>query len=156
LNDGKKKAASGTGRVISRFNLYWDNDIAIHVGPGATRKSSVNDTVHGNRRFGYRVGCTCSATSKISIEKTLITGSGAYGVLVKSGGEARLSYASMSGNTVANTKGNVSKEPAGSVNGKPPGYISVSASSGNDFLRISPSSYQYTAGPGGMPIGARY
>ena len=41
------------------------------------------------------------------------------------------------------------------VNHVAPSYLSTSTSS-PDFLRIAPTSFQYTAGSGGKPVGARY
>ena len=156
LNDGVKRRSAGSGRLTSRFNLYWANGIGITVSKGSTHKVSEHDTFHANKRFAARVGCKCSTvTAELRIEQGIVSGSGEYGVFGRSGGRATLAYVGLNGNGAANTKGKVTIDPSGSTNAMPPDFLSLNSSNA-DFLRIAQSSYQYTAGPSSSPIGARF
>ena len=63
-----------------------------------------------------------------------------------------MSYVGLSANTLGSTKGSPSKT---AVNTKAAGYLSTTEGASN-YLKIAPSSYQYTAGPSASPVGARY
>jgi len=83
---------------------------------------------------------------------SLVTHNGKYGVLVASGQHVQLSHVGLASNHAGAMSGPVTKSH---LNTKRAGYLSVEAASA-DFLRIGATSFQYTAGTGGQPVGARY
>lgn len=153
FHDGNFSSAAGSGSAVSTHNLYWDNGVGILVAQGSTNKRFVLDTIYGNRTDGIKVGCGCSTRrASVSIERSLITNNAGFGLRLLPGHRATLSYVGLS----TNADGNISGSPGKShVNTRGAGYRSQVAGT-DDFLRIRPASYQYTAGPSGTPIGARY
>jgi hypothetical protein len=71
---------------------------------------------------------------------------------VAAGQSVKLSYSGLPSNRFGAVSGPADKDH---LNTKPAGYLSLDPGNG-DFLFIGPSSFQYTAGSGGNPVGARY
>lgn len=142
---------SGAGRVSSSYDLIWANGLGVMVDVGSTNKTVTHDTIFANKGDGLRVGGANSGAT-ITISSTIITNNGGYGLLLVAGNRAPTSYCDFYSNGKSPTSGS----PALShVNYRSPGYLSTTPADAT-FLRISTSSYQYTAGPSGAPIGARY
>jgi hypothetical protein len=153
ISDGASSAAAGTGSFLGAHNLYWDNGVGIRVHPGSTNKTFDRETVYANKGSGIWAGCTCSAArSSVTIGRSLVTNNAAFGVRADPGADLHVSSAGLTGNASGATSGTVVKY---AVNTQAAGYLSRDPAS-VDFLRINTSSYQYTAGPAGEPIGARY
>jgi hypothetical protein len=152
LRDGVASRFYGSGSWLGRFNVYWHNGVGIYVATGSTNKTFEHETVYDSVHAGVQVGCTCGMTASITIRESLVTHSGSYGVLVAAGQHVRLSYVGLPMNRFGGVSGAATKDH---VNTKRPRYLSLDSTSA-DFVRIGPSSFQYTAGPSSMPIGARY
>ena len=152
LRDGVAAASSGTGSMTFSFNLYWNNEYGIRVHEGSTNKVFRHETVYDNRRNGFLVGCTCGPRSEVTVEESLVTHNGGYGIVVAPGQTVRLRFVGLSANHGGNVQGPATKYR---LNGKRAGYLSADPAS-NQFVQISTTSYQYTAGPSASPIGARY
>lgn len=153
LRDGVAKAAWGSGSLLASHNVYWDNGTGIRVAPGSTNKTFEHETVFGGGGNGLEVGCACSgATARVTLRDSLVTHNGRYGVVVGPGHRATLAYVGYGSNASGPLSGSASRTK---VNTRKPGYLSQDAAAA-DYLRIGPASYQYTAGPGASPIGARY
>lgn len=151
--DGSPSPSDGIGSLASTFNLYWGNGIGILVDHGSMNKGFNHDTVFANDSVGFKVGCGCNlASAEVTIKNSLITTNGGWGIQVLGGGRANLSYSGLSANASGATSGRVTRAV---VNTRPAGYLTTAPSS-PDFLRIATSSYQYTAGVGGSPVGAKY
>lgn len=151
--DGSPNPADGTGSMTSSFNLYWGNGLGILVDRGSTNKAFVHDTIFDNDTVGMKVGCGCStAAAEAIIKSSLITHNGGWGIQVLGRGRASVSYTGVSRNGAGAISGKATKT---AVNTKAPGYLSADPSD-PAFLMIGAGSYQYTAGPNGSPIGARY
>lgn len=154
FRDGALRASSGTGKVTASFNLYWANGMGIGVDPGSVNKVLSHETVYGSAGAGIKVGCGCSSRlASAKITATLSTNNGSYGVYVLPGHRATVSYVGVHGNPSGGVIGSGAARTA--VNTRAPGYLSLVEAS-TDFLRVGSGSYQYTAGPGGTPIGARW
>lgn len=153
FHDGSFSSSAGSGSALSTKNLYWDNGVGIFVAEGSTNKRFVLETVFDNHTDGIKVGCGCSTRrAGASIERTLVTNNGDFGVRLLPGHRASLFYVGIS----ANADGHISGRPGKShVNTRGAGYRSMTPGTA-DFLRIRPASYQYTAGPSDTPIGARW
>ena len=95
-------------------------------------------------------------SARLTLSRSLVTHSAGAGIYVARGGVLDLRYTGIdrNGDPGIVRYGSVTVDKV-AVNTEPPGYLSRSAGH-HDFLRISPSSYQYTAGPDDTPIGARY
>lgn len=143
---------SGAGRMTASHDLIWWNGIGVMVDRGVSNKTLSHETIHGNRLDGVKVGGYKVAKSSIAISESLITSNGNFGVWLVTGNSATLRYSGVSANVKGNLSGSVAKT---AVNSQPAGYLSTTASS-PDFLKITSTSYQYRAGIGGKPIGARY
>jgi hypothetical protein len=153
LRDGVADRRSGTGSLHASFNLYWDNEIGIRVHSGSTNKTFEHETVYENRTSGFVIGCDCaSARTEVAVSEGLVTHNGAYGIWIAPGQDVRLRYLGISSNKSGAVLGSASKTR---VNTRAAGYLSRDPATG-DFLKIGPSSFQYTAGVDGKPIGARY
>jgi Right handed beta helix region len=150
--DGAYGSSTGAGRMRSDYDLIWGNGIGIQVSRASTNKTIAHATVHGNDAEGIKVGEANVTGSKATISASLVTNNGGYGLWLVTGSNASVSYTGFSGNILGSIKGSPSKV---AVNTKPAGYLSTSPTN-SAYLRISSSSYQYTAGSGGSPIGARY
>ena len=90
----------------------------------------------------------------VALSNSLVTNNSGNGVLVSKQGTLDLAYCGISGNTV-NVRVDHGHLTQANINNQPAGYLSTLPSS-TDFLRIDAGSYQYTAGPGGTPIGAKF
>jgi hypothetical protein len=143
---------SGAGRLTSTRNLYWDNGIGVMAGLGLTNKVLDHDTVYWNRTDGVRVGGSVSNPTGLSIKGSLITHNRQYGIWLQAGGSASLADTGLYGNVKGHIVGSPSKS---NVNTQQPGYLSTSVSHAG-FLTVASTSYQYTAGAGSTPIGARW
>jgi hypothetical protein len=153
LRDGVSAASSGTGSMTFSFNVYWDNDIGIRVNEGSTNKAFHHETVYDNRSSGVFIGCDCpSARAEVDLEESLVSHNGGYGIRIAPGQTVHLRYVGVMSNKSGGVLGSASKYR---MNSKPAGYLSRDPGS-SQFVRISTTSYQYTAGPSASPIGARY
>ena len=142
----------GAGRLTVTRDVYWGNGTGIMVSQGSTNKTISLTTVHGSYADGIRVGVVNKATSRLTLTRSLVTNNGGYGLWLVSGSSATVGYTGLSANHLGSIKGTPTKS---AVNTKAAGYLSTTTTS-PAFLVIATSSYQYTAGPGGTPIGARY
>ncbi len=136
----------------SEFDTIWGNGIGIMVSRATSNKTIVHATIHGNDDEGIKIGEAGKTGAKVTITETLISNNGGYGMWLVGGSSATVKYTGLAANAVGSIKGSPSKT---AVNTKPAGYASTTASN-SKFLYIQPSSYQFTAGPTGGPIGARY
>ena len=154
FRDGVLRAASGTGRVIASYNLYWANEAGIGVDPGSVNKVFRHETVYASSGAGIKVGCGCSSReARVTITSSLVTHNGTYGVYVLPGHHASVSYVGVPSNPSGGVKGSGATRTA--VNSQPAGYLSVNEASAN-FLKVGQGSFQYTAGPDHSPIGASW
>jgi Right handed beta helix region len=149
--DGAKGSSGGAGSMRSDYDLLWDNGIGIMVSFASKNKSISHATIHNSVAEGLKVGDANKTAATVAVTSSLFTSNGGYGVWLVTGSSLKLSYSGLSGNSLGATKGSISKT---SVNTKPPDYLSTTT--GTNHLRISTSSYQYTAGYQRRPIGARY
>lgn len=152
LRDGVNQRSDGKGSLLARYNIYWRNGVGIYVHPGSTNKTFEHETVYDSSGAGIQVGCSCGSAASATIRASLITHGGSYGVLVAAGQTVRLSYVGLPSNRSGSLAGPADKDH---LNTKPAGYLSLDPGSGA-FLQIAHSSFQYTAGSGKTPIGARY
>jgi hypothetical protein len=143
---------SGAGRMTASYDLIWWNGIGVMVDRGVTNKTLAHETIHGNKGEGIKVGGYKVAKSTITVSDSLVTSNNGYGLWLVTGNGASLRYTGLHGNVRGNITGSPSKW---AVNHQAPAYLSTATSS-PDFLRIARTSYQYTAGPAGKPVGARY
>lgn len=150
--DGAKGASAGDGAMRSDYDILWGNGIGIMVSGGSSNKTISHATIHDNDGDGVRVGESGKAAASVTFNDSLITGNGGYGMWLVTGNKATVRYTGIHGNGDGSIKGSPSKT---AVNTKAPDYVSTSPSS-SGYLRISSSSYQYTAGPNKTPIGARW
>jgi hypothetical protein len=150
LYDGRN--GSGAGRLTSSRNLYWDNGIGVMADLGLANKVLDHDTVWWNRTDGVRVGGSASKPTGLTIKGSLITHNRQYGVWLQAGGSASITYTGLYGNV----KGSIVGSPSSAhLNTQPPGFLSTSTADPG-FLTVASDSYQYTAGAGSTPIGARW
>jgi hypothetical protein len=143
---------SGGGKVVSTRDLVTGNGLGVRVDRGSTAKLLLLDTINGNRSDGIRVGLAGAKYASVSVQRTLITGNRGYGIDVRRGNRAYLGYAGIRGNRLGGAHGRITKK---AVNTRPTGYLSTT-STDPTYLQISTTSYQYSAGPNGTPIGARW
>ena len=122
------------------------------VSQASTNKTIAHATIHDNTGDGIRIGVANKTASKATVTDTLVTNNGGYGLWLVTGSSASVSYSGFSGNKLGSIKGSPTKT---AVNTQAAGYLSTSPSN-SKFLQISTSSYQYTAGHSGTPVGARY
>lgn len=152
LRDGVADRRDGTGSLSGRYNVYAANGVGIRVHPGSTNKSFDHETVYGSTGFGIQIGCGCSSSSSsVRIATSLVTHNGSYGIRIAPGQDVHISYLGLPSNASGATSGSVVRDH---LNARAAGYLSRDPRS-SDFLRIGPASFQYTAGPGTTPIGAR-
>lgn len=150
LYDGVYGTGSGTLSVTK--DLYWANGYGVMVSRGSSNKTISQSTIYSNLSDGIRVGEAGNPAAKLTVSKSLITNNGGYGLWLVTGSSTTLSYVGFTGNALGSIKGTPSKT---GVNTQSAGYLSTTPSSSN-YLRISTSSFQYTAGPSHTPLGARY
>lgn len=150
--DGASDAAGARGIMSSNYDVLWGNGIGIQVGVWSRNKTISHATVYANKDDGIRVGVNSTMPATAAVTSSLLTSNGGYGLCAVIGNSATLTYSGVSGNALGARKGSVS---TASVNTKPAGYASTDPTSGS-YLVISATSYQYTAGPSGTPVGARY
>lgn len=150
--DGAYGSTTGAGRMRSDYDVLWGNGIGIQVSRASTNKIIAHATIHDNVGDGLKIGESNVTGAKATVTATLVTANGGYGLWLVTGSSATVSYSGFSGNALGSIKGSPSKT---AVNTQAAGYLSTTPSNGS-FLKISSSSYQYTAGSGGAPIGARY
>jgi parallel beta helix pectate lyase-like protein/S-layer family protein len=143
---------SGAGRLTSQRNLYWDNGIGVMLDRGTTNKTLDHDTIWWNRGEGVKIGGYQVAPSSVTLKNSLVTSNRSYGIWLVTGNTASISYTGHYANTGGSLISGASKT---AVNTQPPGYLST-ASADPGFLTVASSSYQYTAGASGEPIGARW
>jgi hypothetical protein len=109
--------------------------------------------VYENRSGGFVIGCSCGpAPTEVTVSESLVTHNGGYGVLIAPDQDVRLRYLGVSSNEKGGISGAASKTR---INTRAAGYLSRDPAT-DEFLKIGPSSFQYTAGIDGKPIGARY
>jgi hypothetical protein len=142
---------SGGGDVTSRHDLIWGNGIGVMVDRGSRNKHLSYDTIYANAGHGMLVAGRNNG-ARTTVSCTLLTHNRGFGVMVRNGGWATLSHTGVSANDDGQLSGPMSRT---AVNHQAAGYLSKLPSSAN-FLRISHESFQYTAGPSGTPIGARW
>jgi hypothetical protein len=150
--DGANGSSGGAGSMRSDYDVLWNNGTGIGVARGSTNKTISHATVHGSVGDGVKIGESGQTAASATIRDSLITGSDGYGLWLVTGSKATLSYVGFYDNLDGHIKGSPGRT---GTNTKPPGYLSMSPSNAS-FLRISTTSYQYTAGHSGGPIGARY
>jgi hypothetical protein len=150
--DGANGSGGASGTMQSSYDVLWGNGIGVKVGQYSTHKTIAHVTVNGSGTDGIRVGENSSLRASANITAALLTGNGEYGLCVITNSTASLSYTGLSGNGLGPVKGVVQ---ASALNTHSAGYQSAVPGS-PDYLKITTSSYQYTAGPSGTPIGARY
>lgn len=155
--DGRYSAAAGSGNMLARRNLYWNNYIGVMVDKRTSNKVLAYETIFRNTLNGLNVNGRGVGTS-VKVIKSLITDNGKFGALVSKAGLLYLRYAGLPANAVRAIRvagGTLKPTKRHYRNTRPAGYLSTKPSSA-DFLRISSSSPQFAAGPNGRPIGARY
>ncbi len=142
----------GSGSIVSRHDLIWGNGTGVRVDRGSTNKILRLDTIYKNQQDGIQVGLGGGVYAHVLLKRTLVTHNGGYGVNVRGGSKAALRYVGLRGNGAGAYRGTVSRK---AVNKWAPRYRS-SVPGDTLFLRISSTSKDYTAGPHGKPIGARW
>jgi Right handed beta helix region len=143
---------SGSGKIVSRHDLIWGNGTGVRVDRGSTNKILKMDTIYGNLHDGVQVGLGGGAYAHVLLKRTLVTNNRGYAVNVRGRSTAALKYVGLRANSGGAYRGTVSRK---AVNHWAPKYLSrMKADPG--FLRISKTSRDYTAGPHGKPIGARW
>lgn len=152
LRDGVTDRSDGRGSLVAQYNVYADNGTGIYVAPGSSNKTFAHETVYDSAGSGISVGCSCAAPAGMTMTDSLVTHNGKYGVLVASGQHVKLSHVGLASNHAGSMSGPATKSH---LNTKRAGYLSLVDASA-DFLRIGSTSFQYTAGVGGQPVGARY
>lgn len=143
---------SGSGRLTSDHNLYWDNGIGVMVDRGTSNKVLDHDTVWWNRGEGVKIGGYQVAVSSITITHTLVSANRSYGIWLVTGNTLAIDHSGLNGNTGADMLGSPA---ATAVNYQAPGYLST-APADPGFLTVSSASYQFSAGVGGTPVGAKW
>ena len=143
---------TGGGHLTATKDTYWGNGTGVMVSRASTNKTLSQVTIHDNDADGIRVGESGNPAAKLTVTKSLVTSNGGYGLWLVTGSYTTLSYVGFAGNASGSIKGTPSKT---GVNTQAAGYLSTTPSNAN-YLKISTSSYQYTAGPSHTPIGARY
>ena len=144
---------NGSGSATSSHDLIWANGLGVMVDRGSTNKKLDHDTIYGNKGDGIHVGSAYqAAVASVTVSASIVSGNGGYGIWSIPGNQATLSHDALPANTNGALRGSVA---ATAVNYKAPTFVST-ISSDPAFLQISSRSYQYTAGPGKSPIGARY
>lgn len=153
LFDGK--FGTGGGALVAHHNLYWDNRIGVVVDYGSRNKTLHHETIYASRDRGVVVNGR-GTSARLTLSKSLVSHTVGAGIYVARGGILELRYVGhdRNGEDGIVRYGSVKVSSVG-LNRQPPGYLSRSASH-QDFLRIAPTSFQYTAGPDNTPIGARY
>ena len=152
LRDGVNDPRLGSGSLLASHNVYAGNGVGIQVAAGSSNKVFEHETVYDSDGAGWQIGCGCSYRARVTIRDSLATHNGGYGIAVSSGQDVTVSHVGLASNRRGPLSGPAQKT---AVNTRSPGYMSRDPGH-VDFLRISPTSYQYTAGPNGTPIGARY
>ena len=152
LFDGAHGSTAGAGTLRSDYDVYWRNGIGVMAGRGTSNKAVYHATIFDNRSDGVRVGESSQARATFKLATSIVTHNDGYGIWLVTGNTAAVNYVGLSSNTLGSIKGTPSKV---GVNTKAPGYLSTTVGS-SSFLRIGTSSYQYTAGPSGTPLGARF
>ena len=142
----------GAGKVTVTKDTYWGNGTGVMVSQGSTNKTISQTTIHGSYADGLRVGVVNLPAARLTLSRSLVTGNGGYGMWLVTGSYATVSYTGFPGNKLGSIKGSASKT---AVNTQAAGYLSTTTTSPT-FLKISTTSYQYTAGPSRTPVGARY
>jgi parallel beta-helix repeat protein len=154
LYDGAYGAAAGAGNMLSSHNLVWGNLVGVFVDKNSSNKAFQYETIFDNETGGLTVNGRYVGGTDVILSNSLVTNNSGVGVLVSKEGTLDLEYCGVSGNT-ANVKVDKGHLTQANVNSQPAGYLSTLSSSAQ-FLMIDASSYQYTAGPGGTPIGAKF
>ena len=142
----------GSGKATSSHDLMWGNGMGVMVDLGSTNKTLDHDTIDGNAGDGVRVGGYQVAAASVTLSNSIVTNNGGYGIWIVTGNKATLSYDDFYANKSGASYGTGSLT---AVNYKQPSFLSTIYPDAT-FLQIGTSSYQYTAGPSGSPIGARY
>lgn len=148
FRDGSPSPSGGSGSMTSRYNLWWGNGVGILVDAYSTNKTFSHDTIFDNHTMGMIVGPGGEAI----IKSSLITHNGRWGLQVQPRGRVSISHTGLPSNASGAISGTASRK---AINTSPAGYMTLDSSHAS-FLRIKAGSYQYTAGPSGTPIGARY
>ena len=143
---------SGAGTLTSSYDVFWDNGIGVMADRGTSHKTLDHDTIHDNRGEGIKIGGYKVAPASVSVRDSLVTANGSYGIWLVTGNTLALSYTGLNGNAGADVLGSASTSH---VNHQPPGYLST-ATDDPGYLVVASTSYQYSAGPVGDPIGARW
>jgi hypothetical protein len=154
LYDGAYGATAGAGKMQASHNLLWGNLVGVYVDKNSSNKVFQYETIFDNEIGGFTVNGRDVGGTDVSLSNSLVTNNSGNGVLVSKEGTLDLDYCGVSGNTV-NVRVDHGHLTQANVNNQPAGYLSTLMSSA-DFLLIDASSYQYTAGPGGTPIGAKF
>ncbi len=143
---------SGAGTMTASYDRIWGNGMGVMVDRGSSNKKLIHETIDGNAGDGIHIGGYQVTPASATITDSLITRNGGFGLWLVTGNSAVVAYTGLH----ANSRGAISGTPTKTaVNTNAPGYVSVDPVS-SEHLRISSTSYQYTAGPSWMPIGARY
>lgn len=150
--DGANGSSAGAGSMHMSYDRVWANGIGIEVGRGSTNKHVSHATVYDNVGTGVRIGEGGQTGANAAVGDSLVTHNGGYGLEVVSGNKGSVSYTGFSLDALGATRGTMTKT---GINTKAAGYLSTTTSS-VDFLRIATTSYQYTAGSKGGPVGAKY
>jgi hypothetical protein len=152
LRDGVASRSDGIGSLVGRYNVYSRNGTGIIVARGSTNKTFEHETVYDSVGNGVEVGCGGCATSEMDMTDSLISHNGRYGLVIGPGQDAQVSYVGLPSNRSGSVSGPAAKAH---LNTQRAGYLSLDPAS-DDFVRIGATSFQYTAGLGGQPVGARY
>ena len=147
--DGATSGSIGSGAIRTQSNVIWKNGIGIQVGRGSTNKTMVSETAYANLGDGIKIGEGGLAAAAGVVSNSLLTNNGRYGFELVAGSKATISYTGLSGNVTGSIGGSPTKI---GINTAAAGYLSTTTTSAS-FLRISTSSYQYTAGSKGGPVG---
>lgn len=151
LYDGAYGAEVARGTLLSEHDRYWRNGIGIMAARGTANKSVSRATIFDNVGDGIRVGEAGQVSADLKITSSIVAANRGYGAWLVTGNSASLSYMNLHGNALGSIKG---LPVSDALNEYPPGFVS-SDPAAPTFLQVRTDSFQYTAGPGGTPLGAK-
>ncbi len=151
--DGAYSASGGSGTMRSEFDTIWDNGIGIMVSRATSNKTIVHATIHGNDDEGIKIGEAGKTGGQGDHHRDAHQQQPGLRHLA---GDRQLGHGQVhrvwrrtpsARSRAARARRRSTPSPR-ATRPRPP--------SNSKFLYIQPSSYQFTAGPTGGPIGARY
>jgi hypothetical protein len=141
---------SGSGTATSSHDVMWGNGIGVMIDRGSTHKTVDHATIYANTSDGVHVGGYQVAAAALTLSSSIVAANKGYGIWIVTGNSATLSSDCFFANSAGGIYGSGSFT---AINYRSPSFLSTT-STDPEFLQISTSSYQATAGPGGSIIGA--